>query len=109
MRDMSIENIEQVLRIIDLLQRKWTIHILWAVQLEPVRLSTLKRRFPSASKKALRAGLRDLEQARVVVRRDLTKVVLHVEYHLVEETRETVCIVLEKLAAFGGKIGATEL
>jgi DNA-binding HxlR family transcriptional regulator len=106
MQEMDIEQVERVSRIIDLLQRKWTIHILWAMRIEPVRLSTLKRLFPSASKKALRAGLRDLERARVVVRHDLTNVVLHVEYQLVGDMKETVCTIFEELALFGGKIDA---
>ncbi|WP_114210203.1 winged helix-turn-helix transcriptional regulator [Acidisarcina polymorpha] len=46
--------------------------MLCAIRLHPVRLSALKRKIPSASKTALTDNLRLLE-ARVVVRRDLSR------------------------------------
>jgi len=64
--------------------RKWTVKILCAMREHPLRLSALKREIPSASKKALTASLRSLETARVVVRRNLSSSVLHVELELVE-------------------------
>jgi DNA-binding HxlR family transcriptional regulator len=96
------------LRIVELLQRKWTLHILWAMQTGPVRVSTLKRLWPSASKKALRAGLRDLEQAKLIVRHDLSTSVLHVEYEVVQDLRETVFSVLAKIADFGESLATGE-
>jgi DNA-binding HxlR family transcriptional regulator len=44
--------------------------ILYAMRTEPVRLSQLMRFIPSASKKAHRASLRELEAAEIVVRHD---------------------------------------
>jgi DNA-binding HxlR family transcriptional regulator len=43
---------------------------------EPVRLDQLTRLIPGASKKTLRAGLRDLELAQIIIRRDLSDIVL---------------------------------
>jgi DNA-binding HxlR family transcriptional regulator len=78
----------RVSRVVELLQGKWTIQILCAMREHPVRLSELKRAIPSASKKALTASLRSLEAARVVLRRDLSSSVLHVEYELADTMRE---------------------
>lgn len=105
MQKNGAATVEQISRTIELLQRKWTVPILWAMRTEAVRLSTLKRLYPEASKKALRAGLRDLEDARLVVRYDLTDVLLHVEYRMADELRHKLCDLLEGLAAFGAMIG----
>ena len=67
----------------------------------PVRLSELKREIPSASKKALTASLRTLEAARLVLRRDLSSSVLHVEYDLAEPMREPLVVLLDDLAEWG--------
>ena len=74
----------RVSRVVELLQGKWTVQILCAMRTRPVRLSELKRAIPPASKKALTASLRSLEAARVVLRRDLSSSVLHVEYELAD-------------------------
>jgi DNA-binding HxlR family transcriptional regulator len=73
-----------VSRVVGMLQGKWTIPILCAVRTQPVRLSKLRRAIPIASKKALTASLRSLEAANVVVRRDLSGSVLHIEYELAD-------------------------
>jgi hypothetical protein len=74
--------IHKVSRVTEMLQGKWTLQILCAMRTEPVRLSQLIRFIPSASKKALRASLRALEAAEIVVRHDMSGIVLHVEYDL---------------------------
>jgi DNA-binding HxlR family transcriptional regulator len=51
----------------------------------PVRLSDLRRSLPNASKKALIASLCYLEAQHLVVRRDLSRNLLHVEYEILEE------------------------
>jgi len=76
---------------------------------KPVRLSTLKRLYPTASKKALRAGLRDLEEAQIVVRHDLTDVLLHVEYQMADEMKDAICDLLNGLAAFGQTMETKEM
>ncbi|HVH86586.1 MAG TPA: helix-turn-helix domain-containing protein, partial [Terriglobales bacterium] len=74
----------QVSLVMELLQGKWTVHILCAMRGGSVRLSELRRALPSASKKGLTTSLRSLEAAKVIVRRDLSASVLHVEYELSE-------------------------
>jgi DNA-binding HxlR family transcriptional regulator len=91
----------QVSRVVELLQGKWTVQILCAMRTRPVRLSELKRAIPSASKKALTASLRSLEAARVVLRRDLSCSVLHVEYELAPAMREPLITLLDQLAEWG--------
>jgi DNA-binding HxlR family transcriptional regulator len=81
-----------------ILQGKWKIQILCALRSEPVRLSRLTRLIPSASKKALRAGLRDLEIAEIIVRRDMSHAVLHVEYDFAEDMREILPSLLDNLS-----------
>ncbi len=90
-----------VLRVVDLLRGKWTVQILCAMRTRPVRLSELRRQIPSASKKALTGSLRSLEAARVVLRRDLSSSVLHVEYELSATIREPLALLLDNLADWG--------
>jgi len=91
----------RVSRVVELLQGKWTVQILCAMRARPVRLSELKRAIPSASKKALTASLRSLEAARVILRRDLSSSVLHVEYELADAKREALVALLDHLAEWG--------
>jgi DNA-binding HxlR family transcriptional regulator len=79
--------IYKVSRVTEMLQGKWTLQILCAMRTEPVRLSQLMRFIPSASKKALRASLRALEAAEIVVRHDMSGIVLHVEYDFADNMR----------------------
>ena len=67
----------------------------------PIRLSALRRAIPPASKKALTASLRSLEAARVVLRRDLSNSVLHVEYELADVMQEPIAALLDHLAELG--------
>jgi DNA-binding HxlR family transcriptional regulator len=101
MRKLDTSYIGRVSRVIELLQGKWTVQILCAMRARPVRLSELKREIPSASKKALTASLRSLEAARVVLRRDLSSSVLHVEYELADAMREPLVGLLDHLAEWG--------
>jgi DNA-binding HxlR family transcriptional regulator len=84
-----------------MLEGKWKLEILCAMHEGPVRLSQLTRLIPSASKKALRASLRALETAQIVVRHDLSDTVLHVEYDFAHDKRDTVCSLLDQLAHWG--------
>ncbi len=85
----------------EMLQGKWKLQILCAMRTEPVRLSQLTRLIPSASKKALRASLRSLEIAEIVVRRDMSNTVLHVEYDFADDMRKAICSLLDQLAEWG--------
>jgi DNA-binding HxlR family transcriptional regulator len=98
---MDTSYTRRVSRVVELLQGKWTIQILYAMRACPVRLSELKRKIPPASKKALTASLRSLEVAQVVLRRDLSSSVLHVEYELADEMREPLVALLDHLAEWG--------
>jgi DNA-binding HxlR family transcriptional regulator len=50
----------------------------------------------------LTQNLRRLESAGVVVRKDLSDVLLHVEYDLESTFRESVCLLLDELSNWGG-------
>jgi DNA-binding HxlR family transcriptional regulator len=95
-----------------LFQGKWRIHILCAMRSGPVRLGQLARLVPGASKKMLTQNLRKLEADGIVVRKDLSDLVLHIEYDLDDEAREGVCALLDHVARWGesylGKVGGGE-
>jgi DNA-binding HxlR family transcriptional regulator len=86
------------LRAVELFQGKWTVEILCALLQHPIRFGELKRKIPTASKKALTARLRYLETARIVERRDLSSSVLHVEYSLTERASNPIIALLNSLA-----------
>jgi DNA-binding HxlR family transcriptional regulator len=93
--------VEQVSRVIKLLQGKWTVQILCTMRERPKRLSELQRAIPSASKKALTASLRSLEAAQIVLGRDLSSSVLRVEYEIADTMREPLAVLLDQLAEWG--------
>jgi DNA-binding HxlR family transcriptional regulator len=85
---------EQIARVIETFRGKWTVQILCEMRRGPVRLGQLKRSIPTASKKALTSSLHWLEDARLIIRRDLTKSILHVEYELDDRTKEPLAALL---------------
>lgn len=93
--------IRRVERVTEVLEGKWKLKVLCAMRDEPVRLSHLTRLLPSASKKALRATLRELEEAQIVVRSDLSGTVLHVEYDFADDMRRAIYALLDNLAVWG--------
>jgi DNA-binding HxlR family transcriptional regulator len=97
---------EQVARVVRLLQGKWTLQILCAMRVGPVRLSELRREIPSASNKALTKSLRSLEAAHIVLRKDLSKTVLHVEYEVAGSMLEPLVSLLDHLAIWGKLYGS---
>jgi DNA-binding HxlR family transcriptional regulator len=90
----------RITQAIALLQGKWTIQILCKLRSGPVRLGHLKRALPAASKKGLTSSLRMLEASGLVVRRDMSKSLLHVEYHLAQEHRDDLESLLDFLDAW---------
>lgn len=84
-----------------LFQGKWRVEILCAMRSGPVRVGQLSRLIPGASKKMLAQNLRRLEADGIVVRRDMSEIVLHVEYDFNHEAREEVCSLLDHLAQWG--------
>jgi DNA-binding HxlR family transcriptional regulator len=99
MHDDCVVYIRKVTRVKEILDGKWKLQILCAMRSGPVRLSQLTRLAPAASKKGLRANLRSLESSHIVVRRDLSDSVLHVEYDF-EDKRARVCLFSPR--SFGG-------
>lgn len=97
--------VERVLRVIELLQGKWTVPILCEMRERPKRLSELRRALPVASKKALTASLRSLEAAQIILRRDLSSSVLRVEYEIADTMREPLAVLLNQLAEWGRSYG----
>lgn len=95
------DEIRAASQVTNILDGKWTLPILCAMRSEPVRLSQLTRLFPLASKKALRANLRSLESAQIVVRQDMSEAVLHVEYDFSDEMRDVMCSLLDNLTEWG--------
>jgi DNA-binding HxlR family transcriptional regulator len=91
---------DQVARTMEILRGKWTVQVLCALLDGPVRLSQLRRLIPMASKKALTANLRSLETLQLILRRDLSNSVLHVEYEIAEPAREPLAALVGQLAAF---------
>jgi DNA-binding HxlR family transcriptional regulator len=91
----EVEKIEFVLRT---LQGKWTVEILCAMRDGPVRFGQLSRLIPRASKKALTASLRWLQDTKIITRRDLSRSVLHVEYQLADNAHEPITALLSYLA-----------
>ena len=95
--------------VMELMQGRWTVQILCAMRSRSVRLSELRRVLPSASKKGLTASLRSLEAAKIIVRRDLSASVLHVEYELCELIRASLVELLDHIADWGDFYKATWL
>jgi DNA-binding HxlR family transcriptional regulator len=80
---------------------KWKLHILCAMQSGPIRLGQLGRLIPRASKKVLTQSLRELEASGIVLRKDLSDIVLHIEYELRPDVKDGVSFLLERLAQWG--------
>ena len=94
---------------VQVVQRKWKIHILCYICSGPVRLGQLRRELRHASKKVLIQNLLELEDAGLVVRRDFGGSVQHVEYDFSEAMRPQIQAMLDHLAEFGETIGDRRL
>jgi DNA-binding HxlR family transcriptional regulator len=55
---------------------------------------------PAASKKALTANLRSLEKVQLILRRDVSKSVLHVEYEIAQPARAPLVALVDQLSQF---------
>ncbi len=84
-----------------LLRGKWRLQILFALRHGRVRLGQLRRLIPGASKKVLAHNLRMLEMDGIVIRRDMSDVVLHIEYELRDEIKDNVRLLLDQLSEWG--------
>lgn len=88
---------EELRRVVEVLQGKWTIHILCVMFHGPVRFGQLRRSVPHASRKAITASLRSLEHAKLIMRRDLSGRLLHVEYELSEAVQKPLEALFDQL------------
>jgi DNA-binding HxlR family transcriptional regulator len=91
-----------------LFQGKWQVQILCAMRGGSVRIGQLGRLIPGASKKVLTQSLRRLESQGIVVRRDLSDLVLHVEYELHQEVRESIGELLDHISLWGADFVALQ-
>jgi DNA-binding HxlR family transcriptional regulator len=82
---------------------KWKFTILAAICSGPIRLGQLARLIPGASKKMLTQNLRQMEADGIVVRTDLSEIVLHVEYKLHPDLEGSISSLLEQLVAWGNE------
>jgi len=89
-----------VIQVMDLLDGRWTVPILCELLKGPSRLGHLKRGLHPASKKGIVTSLRKREASRVIVRRDMTRSVLHVEYEIAENVRLHLKSLIQFLAAW---------
>lgn len=103
-REVQVINLRHATRVLQLLQGKWTLQILCAMRDRPVRLSELKRAMPSASKRALTSSLRSLEAGKIIVRRDLSDTLLHVEYSLSKDRGASIIALLDHIIAWGAAL-----
>jgi DNA-binding HxlR family transcriptional regulator len=90
--------VERVSRVVGILEGKWTTQILCAMRDRPIRMGSLRRAIPAASKKALTASLRRLEAEGFVLRRDMSAAILPVEYEITENMRGPITALLDGLS-----------
>jgi len=71
-------------RVIDMIDGKWRVLILWHLRYERLRFSELQRKMPVISQKMLTQQLRQLEQYDLVSRTIYPEIPPRVEYSLTE-------------------------
>ncbi len=101
MTEQDLLDCRAAVRATAILRGKRTIEILCILRNGPVRLGQLVRLLPSASKKVLTEHLRQLEGAGIVVRRDLSGSVRHIEYEFAEALQFPMHALLNELSSFG--------
>ncbi len=67
---------------LDVLAHKWTLLIIFALRLGPLRFTRLRSVVPGVSSQVLADSLRELERDGIVVRQEFVAVPPHVEYSL---------------------------
>lgn len=98
MQQLKCSYVQRVEHGVQLLPGKWTMRIHCSMRDNAIRPGELRRLHPLASTKALAATLRCLEGAGMIVRRDLSTSVLHVEYELKETARLRLSALLDCVA-----------
>jgi len=79
----------------ELLGRKWTGYILWALRDGPLRFTQLLEAVPGITDRVLSMRLRQLETAEVVTRRQFEEVPPRVEYALTRKGRDLAPVIAE--------------
>jgi DNA-binding HxlR family transcriptional regulator len=79
---------EEVRRAADLLERRWTVSIIWASHSGAVRFGEFKQALGGISPATLAARLGELEQAGLLERQLVDARPPRAEYHLTERGRE---------------------
>lgn len=79
----------------ELLGRKWTAYLIWALQEGPRRFTQLLEAAPGLSDRVLSARLKELEHAGIVTRRQFEEIPPRVEYALTRSGRALAPVIRE--------------
>jgi len=79
----------------ELLGRKWTGYILWALQDGPRRFTEILESVPGITDRVLSLRLKELERARIVTRRQFQEIPPRVEYALTRQGRDLAPVIAE--------------
>ena len=101
MREHATYRCPAAVHAISVLQGKRKVEILCLLRAGPTRLGELVRLVPLASKKVLVENLRQLQEAGLIIRRDLSGNVRHIEYQLAEVLDNPTRNLLDELQTFG--------
>ncbi len=89
---------------LELLGRKWTGYILWALLAGPRRYSEILRAVPGITDRVLSVRLKELERAGIVTRRQYEEIPARVEYTLTPRGRDLAPII-EEMARWSERWG----
>lgn len=79
----------------ELLGRKWTAYLIWALIEGPRRFGELREHTPGLTDRMLTVRLRSLEAAGIVTRRQYAEIPVRVEYALTERGRGLAPVIVE--------------
>lgn len=82
-------------RCFELLGRKWTAYLIWALIEGPRRFGELREHTPGLTDRMLTVRLRSLEAAGIVTRRQYAEIPVRVEYALTEQGRGLAPVIVE--------------
>lgn len=86
----------------ELLGRKWTAYLIWALIDGPCRFGELRERAPGLTDRMLTVRLRSLEAAGIVTRRQYPEIPVRVEYSLTERGRD-LAPVIDSMERWGSR------
>jgi DNA-binding HxlR family transcriptional regulator len=79
----------------ELLGRKWTAYLVWALIERPRRFGELRDLTPGLTDRMLTVRLRSLEAAGIVTRQQYPEIPVRVEYTLTDRGRDLAPVILE--------------